>query len=123
MALTGIIETKLFTRIWDHFGLTANDLIAMQDECLDQLKNAPVVPGCAGVRKMRFSPSSVSTGKRGAFRVLFKYLEDYEIVVLLLAYPKSVKENITAEDRKTIIQAVESINIEFTKRFKKKSGQ
>ena len=117
----GIIETKLFTRIWDHFGLSVDDLVALQDLCLVQLKSAPVVPGCAGVRKMRLAPVSAAFGKRSSMRLLFKYFENYDLVVMFLVYPKGAKENITADEKKEIVRAAAAIEAEFSKRFKRKN--
>lgn len=118
----GIIETRPFTRIWDHLGLTVEDLLAMQNECFLQLKSAPVISGCAGARKMRFSPRSSGSGKSGALRVIFKYFEQFEIVILILVYPKGVKESISSEEKKAIVQAVNVIEFEMAKRFKKISN-
>ncbi len=117
----GIIETRPFTRIWDHLGLKVEDLLAMQNECFLQLKSAPVISGCAGARKMRFSPKSIASGKSGALRVVFKYFEQFQIVIQILVYPKGVKESITSEDKKGIAQAMSVIEFELERRFKRNS--
>ena len=113
----GIVETKLFTRIWDHFGLSVDDLIEMQNECLLRRKSAPLIAGCAGARKMRFAPFSIAGGKRGGMRVIFKYFESHSLIVMILAYPKNAKENITNDDKNSIVMAISTIELELQKRY------
>lgn len=66
---------------------------------------APVVSGTDGLRKMRFSPATWSTGKSGALRICYVYFSEFSQVYLLTAYPKNEKSDLTAED-KVVIQAL-----------------
>ena len=51
-------------------------------------------------------------GKRGGIRVIYFWVVSAEIVVLLAAYPKNEKENLSYADKKAIRRAVEGLKKE-----------
>ncbi len=54
--------------------------------------------------KVRLANSSIPTGKSGGFRIITYYIDDKDIVRLLLIYTKTEKENISdSELRKVIV--------------------
>ena len=65
--------------------------------------------GTGGLRKLRFASPSRSGGKSGGFRVCYAWVAEAATVVLLLIYPKNELENLTADDKKAIRNAVERI--------------
>lgn len=58
------------------------------------------------MQKVRFSPEAWRTGKRGAIRVLYAYFEEFKVVLLIYAYAKNVREDITEDDKKAIRKSV-----------------
>ncbi len=65
----------------------------------------PVIPGTGGVRKMRVARPGM--GRRGGARVIYFYAVSAEIVLLLSAYAKNEKENLSNEDKKNLRKAVD----------------
>ncbi len=61
-----------------------------------------LIKGTGGARKLRFERPRSSRGKRGGARVIYVYLSDRNAIVLLLAYGKNVKSDITAGEKKTL---------------------
>jgi hypothetical protein len=56
------------------------------------------MPGTGGIRKLRVAVAG--RGKRGGARIAYYYRGSRELVYLILAYPKNVKENLTAAERR-----------------------
>jgi len=101
------IHTSLFDKQWRELGLDDDDLRSFQAELIDSSKQAPVIQGTGGVRKIRFAFKN--KGKSGGVRVLYLDLEKVSIIVLISVYAKNEKENIDAEEKRTIQKLVEII--------------
>lgn len=59
------------------------------------------------MRKLRFRPPGSNRGKSGSHRVCYVYYEDYGIVYLITAYPKSQKDTLTAGEKNAIRRMIE----------------
>lgn len=95
------IETSVFTRQIKE--LASDDDLRRLQEVLIALPTAgAVIPGTGGLRKIRVALGA--RGKRGGFRVIY-YLADRDFVYLLLAYAKSVKENLN-EAEKSVLKSL-----------------
>jgi len=105
-----------FADDWRSLGLGDSDLMTLQFTIMLRPKGAPVVPGTGGLRKMRFAPARWKAGKRGAARVGYAYLEEYGVVLLIIAYSKSDKANLSAAEKKSVRQLIERVEREFSKR-------
>jgi hypothetical protein len=66
-----------------------------------------IIPGTGGVRKLRFAASG--RGKRGGARVIYYYLDDHIPLYALLAYPKSAKTDLTADEKRMAAKLVDAI--------------
>lgn len=113
--LLTFIELKIFTRIWTRLNLTDDDLLFVQLAIMCDPHGAPVIANCAGVRKLRFVPAGVGSGKRDAMRCCYKFFEEHHVVVLALPYPKSIKEELTPDDKKRIRNAIAEIEKDLNK--------
>jgi hypothetical protein len=96
------IELDIFTQDWRELGLTDEDLLALQIAIMAGPQLHPVISGTGGLRKIRFAPAAWRRGKRGAARVCFAYFPGFSIVLLVAAFDKNEKEDITQEERRTI---------------------
>jgi hypothetical protein len=91
-----------FQRQWAEYGLTDIDLIALKVLIMIDPKRAPIMRGTGGLRKIRFVPPGWNTGKRGALRIGFSYSESESVVLLVTAYAKHDKANISPKERREI---------------------
>ena len=66
----------------------------------------PVIPGTNGVRKARWSRPGM--GKRGGIRVAYYYAVAPNLVLMITAYAKNERENLTHADKAEIRRIVES---------------
>lgn len=79
----------------------------------------PVIRGTGGLRKARFSPGKWNIGKRGAVRVCYVYFKAHRTVMLVMAYGKGRKANLTASEKRDIARYIETVQRWFGAR---KSG-
>lgn len=102
MELLSFIEMEGFYQDLKDLGLDDDDLSALQVLIMSNPKIPPVIPGTGGLRKIRFAPAGWRRGKRGAARVCYVYFEDYGIVLLVVAYRKNEKDDLSADEKKAI---------------------
>jgi len=57
-----------------------------------------VIPGAEGARKVRWQRKGI--GKRGGARVIYFHLVDDEVVLLVMVYAKSERENVKSKSIK-----------------------
>ncbi len=100
--LLHFIELSGFEADWKRLGLNDEDLTALQLEIMAGGKESPVVRGTGGLRKLRFAPASWQIGKSGAIRVCFSYFERFGVVLLIVAYGKSERDNLSAKEKSLI---------------------
>ena len=67
----------------------------------------PMVKGLRGVRKARMALPG--RGKRGGARVIYYVTITPSVLFMLTAYPKNEQDDLTTEQRKAILAAMESI--------------
>jgi len=66
-----------------------------------------VIPGGGGIRKVRYARPG--TGKSGGIRVIYYWLTDDDQILMLLVYPKNVRDNLSAAElaeRRALVKAL-----------------
>jgi len=58
-----------------------------------------VVKGTGGLRKIRFTNGDPDTGKSGGCRVCYAFFPDHHLVLMMMAYPKATKDNLSAVEK------------------------
>ena len=111
--LLGFLELSPFTEGWKELELTDDDLEALQVMIMLRPKGHPVVPGTGKMRKLRFAPARWKTGKSGAARVGYAYLEERGIILLLIAYSKDEKDDLSPAEKKAIRLLIARVEKEF----------
>jgi hypothetical protein len=89
------IETSLFTRKIQAIA-TDDELKDLQSELIESPDKGDLMPGTGGLRKIRMATGS--QGKSGGARVVY-FLATYEVIYLVMAYPKSAKESLTEAEK------------------------
>lgn len=100
--LLTFIEMRGFRDDWKRMGLNDDDLSVLQFAIMAAPRDAPVVPGTDGLRKLRFAPARWGKGKRGAARVGYVFFEEFGLVLLVIAYAKNEQDNLSADDKRII---------------------
>jgi mRNA-degrading endonuclease RelE of RelBE toxin-antitoxin system len=98
-----LIETPIFTRKITGI-LSDDEYSAMQWALAINPEMGPVIPGCGGLRKLRWRASG--KGKRGGMRVIYYVYVRNQKIYLLYPYRKSEQEDLTHEQLKTLREYV-----------------
>lgn len=89
-----VLETPTFQKqaseIWGQY-----ERHAFIDWIAENPDAGAVIPGADGARKVRWSRPGM--GKRGGTRVIYFYLVDDEIVLLVMVYAKAERANVKAK--------------------------
>jgi hypothetical protein len=96
------VQFNPFVAHWKSLGLADDSLQALEIAIMTAPAAAPIVPGTGGLRKLRFAPPGWHTGKRGALRVCYAYFRDHAVVVLIAAYAKNRKDNLSPAEKTAI---------------------
>lgn len=104
------IYTTPFRNSWSAMGLNDEDLKQLEEILLKNPQMGDVVKGTGGARKMQIQLEG--RGKRSGGRVIYVDVFEKEKLYLLLAYPKSVQENLTPTQEKVIKALIDAIKKE-----------
>lgn len=104
MRAATIISTKQFLSIIDRL-LTPEEISELEFALATDPTAHPVISNTGGIRKARWARAGM--GKRGGVRVIYYYAVSAELILLLAAYVKNEKDNLTNADKKTLRRLVE----------------
>jgi len=95
------VESRVFTaRLSDY--LDDEAFQRLQGELLINPDKGDVIPGCGGLRKLRFADPKRGKGKRGGVRVIYLHIPAAERIDLLAVYGKDEKDDLTADEKKIL---------------------
>ena len=98
------IETPNFTK--QIKSLIADDAYAeFQQELSADPEQGDLIRGSGGVRKIRWYQDGV--GKSGGIRVIYYYMNNKGQIYMFMAYPKTVKDDLTDQEVALLRKAVE----------------
>lgn len=95
MELIEFIETPTFTRMIMAL-LQDDEYRELQNDLLENPARGDLMQGGGGIRKLRFGVQG--RGKSGGVRVIYYWLKDNGQIYMLVAYPKSTKDNLTDKE-------------------------
>lgn len=98
-----IKETSVFTK-QVRMLLDAESYRLLQLRLLADPDAGPLMPGTGGLRKIRWQGSG--RGKRGGVRVIYYWAVSDDQILMLLMYPKSERDDLTAEQKKALAALV-----------------
>ena len=94
-------ETRIFTARVGEF-LDDEGVRALQNALQLNPELGAVMPGCSGLRKVRWSLPGHARGKRGGCRVIYLNLSEYQRIDLVTIYGKSEQDNLTEEQKRIL---------------------
>jgi hypothetical protein len=116
LEVADFVQAPIFTKEWARLGLTDDDLRILEILIMTSAKQNPVIRGTDGLRKIRFSPPGWTKGKSGALRCCYVYFEEYRLMLLVLPYKKSEKDDLTPAGRKAARCIIQRQRNELSKR-------
>ena len=99
-----IVETSIFTKQVQKF-LSDEEYRHLQSDMANRPDMGAVIPRSGGLRKVRWGYRG--QGKRGGVRVIYYWAVSQERILMLLMYPKNVKDNLSPAQLKALRQIVE----------------
>lgn len=104
------IQTKVFSKKWDQFGFTDEDLRLLELDLLEKSNKYPVIQGTGGLRKCRIRLQN--KGKSGGARVIYVNFVALETIYLITVYAKNEQEDITEAEKKEFKVLIEKLEKE-----------
>ena len=92
--------SKFKTEATELIGTDGIDAVAVY--LIEHPEAGDVIPGSGGVRKLRWAAKG--KGKRGGSRIIYVYIVVAVSIYLLRCYAKSVKTDLTADEKKELRQ-------------------
>jgi mRNA-degrading endonuclease RelE of RelBE toxin-antitoxin system len=86
------IETSVFTKIITE-ALTDDEFRSLQSTLSLNPASGSIIRGSGGIRKVRWSRGK--RGKSGGLRIIYYWITNDDQILLLLAYSKSEKDDLT----------------------------
>lgn len=109
------IETPTFTRLIDTL-LDEEEYAKLQDELLRRPDAGDLIKNGGGIRKLRWKRAG--SGKSGGIQVIYYWITEDEQILMLLAYPKNAKDNLTDQETALLRKLVKELQ-KWTRHFLK----
>ena len=90
-----IIETKIFSRQIDQL-ISFEQYRMLQTNLVKNPESGDVIIGSGGIRKIRWGIEH--KGKRAGIRVLYYWIKSSETILMLIAYPKNVLDDLSKKE-------------------------
>ena len=103
------IETGKFMQLREEYFAGDASYSALQQILLSNPKAGSVMPGCGGLRKMRWPDPRRGKGKRGGLRIIYLHVPEAKVILFLKVYDKDEADNLTADQRKALTQTAEGL--------------
>lgn len=98
------IETRLFTRQIISL-LDDSDYAALQHTLFQDPALGDIIPGSGGIRKLRWAAKG--HGKSGGAHIIYYWAVSAETILMLDAYPKNVRSDLTKDEIKKLRRIIE----------------
>lgn len=102
-----IVRTKRYLKDIKRLGVTAVEQDAFERSIASDPTGGDVIRGLAGIRKLRFAFGG--RGKSGGGRVVYFLLLADDVALLLTAYAKNEKADLSSEDRKVLLALLKEL--------------
>ena len=102
-----IVRTSRYSKDLRRLGVTEAEATAIDTAIASHPTAGDVIVGLGGVRKLRFAMGN--RGKSGGGRAIYLLMLSDDTAILLLAFAKNEKSDLTPEDRKVLRALVKEL--------------
>lgn len=95
---------------------------AMQNELAEQPEKGKIIPGCGGLRKIRFADPARGKGRRGGLRVIYLYIPEACRIDFLDVYGKDQQEDLSSKEKKVLASIANTVRDEAMAAFRRSKG-
>lgn len=96
---------------------------ALQNELAAQPGKGKVMPGCGGLRKLRFADPSRGKGKRGGLRIIYMHVPEAFRIDFFDVYGKEQKEDLTSREKALLTELGKRVRQEAIDAFRRSGGK
>jgi hypothetical protein len=96
------LEFPEFGQWWREYFITDDAYGKFQDALIHMPESGDVMPGCGGLRKIRWPDSRRGKGKRGGLRIVYLLIKEAQVIVLVDVYDKNEAGNLSPLDKKRL---------------------
>jgi hypothetical protein len=100
------IETPVFTKLITAL-LSDEEYSGLQMLLIENPERGDLIRGGGGIRKVRYGRQG--TGKSGGIRVIYYWLSEDHQIYMLVAYPKSKKDDLTPDEIAVLCELVKEL--------------
>ncbi len=104
-----IIRTARYSRDLRKLKVSAADIQRLERTIAARPDSGAIIQGLKGVRKARFRIGN--RGKSGGGRAIYYVMVTKSAILMITAYAKADKEDISQDDRKAILRSLEEFGI------------
>lgn len=104
-----VIRTNRYVKDLKRLKASADDVDEMERLIVANPLSGAVMQGLKGIRKARFRIAN--RGKSGGGRAIYFYFVAGGAVIMLTAYAKSEKDDLSPEDRKSVLRVMEELKL------------
>lgn len=102
-----IVRTKRYLKDMKRLGADEADIAALEHSIAADPTAGDVIRGLAGLRKIRFAFGG--RGKRGGGRAVYFLMLPDDTAVMLTAYAKNEKDDLSPADRRALLALIKEI--------------
>src|SRR3954447_24547286 len=102
-----VVRLKPYLRAMKGMGLDDADMREIESTILAAPEAHPMIKGLRGARKARFARPGM--GKSGGGRTIYYIAISSDRLFMMTAYPKNQRDNLSHDQRRAILRAIESI--------------
>jgi hypothetical protein len=107
------IETPRFQLLRDEYLGDDEGYRSLQNALLESPHRGDVIPGCGGLRKMRWPDSRRGKGRRGGLRIIYLYVEAADTIVFFALYDKDETTDLSPDEKKKAANLADSTRREI----------
>ena len=102
-----LVRTRYYIKDVKKLKVSAEDVEEMERSIIADPLAGVLIQGLKGVRKVRFRIGN--RGKSSGGRAIYYFLVVGNEVIMLMAYTKSEKQDLSPEDRKSVLRVLEEL--------------
>jgi len=94
----------------------------LQNELMTKPEWGKIIPGCGGLRKVRFADPSRGKGKRGGVRIIYMYIAEAFRIDLLDIYGKDEKDDLSPAEKRAFARLALTLRQEAINAYRRQRG-
>ncbi len=115
------VESEGFTEFLTDYFASDDDYRAFQSFMMTHPEAGKIIPDGGGLRKVRWLDPKRGKGKRSGIRIVYLYVPEFERLLLLEAYGKDERVDLTAAQRRALAKLASAYRDALRNRAKKGS--